>query len=154
MAGKIQEPKAIATHVLAVMARSLTSGFCYPIAYFPTKNIDGYQLVPIIWEAVMILEMVGVQVRALVCDGASQNRKFFKLHEMEDNINKSCDGTVYWVYNRFAEDERKIFFIRDPPHLMKTLRNNIENSNSNSNTRHLMVRNRITNFHSVFNFHS
>lgn len=121
------------------MARGLTSSFCYPIAYYPTTNADGYQLVGIIWEAVMILEMVGIQVRALVCDGASQNRKFFKLHEMENGENKSEDGTVYWVYNRFAEDKRKIFFIRDPPHLIKTIRNNVENSSGNSKTRHLMV---------------
>ena len=33
----------------------------------------------------------------------------------------------------------KIYFICDVPHLMKTTRNNIENSPANLNTRNLMV---------------
>ena len=49
--------------------------------------------------------------------GASTNRRLWKLHS-EDG------GTIYKVNNVFAADvERPLFFVSDPPHLLKTIRN-------------------------------
>lgn len=129
----------IATHVLAFMARGMFKRFNYPIAYFASRGYDSDQLYPIVWESVRVLESLGLQVRAFVCDGASPNRKFFKMHQMAENENCSDDGVVYWTYNRYRKGER-IYFFSDTPHLIKTVRNNIENSHAHNNTRQLMVR--------------
>ena len=42
------------------------------------------------------------------------------------------------VYDKDDKD-RKIYFISDVPHLIKTTRNNLENSHGNTNTRNLHV---------------
>ena len=56
---------------------------------------------------------------AVTCDGASVNRRFMKLHDPH----KSSDMT-YKVLNIYTADERRyIYFISDPPHLIKTVRN-------------------------------
>ena len=50
----------------------------------------------------------------------------------------SEEGVVYWVTNRY-DFSRKIFFFSDPLHLIKTIRNNFENSGGHSYTRNHMV---------------
>lgn len=58
-----------------------------------------------------------VKVLGVTCDGSSVNRRFFKLHETE------CSGITYKVPNPFAPEKRDLYFISDPPHLLKTVRN-------------------------------
>lgn len=135
-----KESREMATHVLSVMARGLLKHFTYPICYFATVTADADQLFNILWEGVRVLEAIGIKVLAFICDGASQNRRFFSLHKFSDGSNVSVDGVVYWCFNRFDPNkERKIYFLSDPPHLMKTLRNNIEKSDRYSSSRHLMA---------------
>ena len=49
-------------------------------------------------------------------DGASVNRSFVKLHQHSTEM-------LYKVPNPYAEDKRPLYFISDPPHLIKTARN-------------------------------
>jgi len=69
-----------------------------------------------VWQAVSRLERLGFHVLALTCDGASPNRKLWKLHSKGDDM-------VYKVPNPYANDSRYLYFISDPPHLLKTIRN-------------------------------
>ena len=119
------------------MARGIVKHFNYPIGYFATKAADADQLYNIIWEAVRCLEMSGIRVVAFVCDGASQNRRFFSMHRLSDGTNVSPEGVVFWTPNRY-DMNRRIYFISDPPHLMKTIRNNVERSTTGG-TRNLIV---------------
>ena len=91
--------------------------------------MTGDLLMDPVWEAISRLERQGIRVLALTCDGASVNRRLWKLlGNSGENIHK--------VDNIFApEAERPIFFISDPPHLLKTLRNCLS-----SKTRKLWVR--------------
>ena len=59
----------------------------------------------------------------------------FVLHECTHKGNVSVDDVVYWTWNRFNE----IFFTSDPPNVIKTLRNNLENPHGNHNTRQLIL---------------
>ena len=52
-------------------------------------------------------------------DGASPNRKLMRLHKDASD----ATGIVYKVYNPFSEDKHHLYFISDPPHLVKTMRN-------------------------------
>ena len=85
------------------------------------------QLYNIIWEGVEMLHTVGLRVRAFVSDGASTNRKFYDL----------CAKSNYYTTNPFAEG--RIYFFADAPHLLKTARNNLENSGGHNRTRNMMV---------------
>jgi hypothetical protein len=83
------------------------------------------------WKAVLFLEEAGFHVRAMTCDGASANRKFFRLHNMGEDV------TYYAPHP--TRDGEKLYFICDVPHLIKTTRNNWENSEWNSNSKNLEV---------------
>ena len=80
----------------------------------------------------------------MVCDEASPNRRFYRIHELADGGNNSPDGVVYWIYNSF-DIRHKIYLFFDVLHLLKTIRNNFENSHGHNNTRNLMV-NGLSNF--------
>ena len=58
------------------------------------------------------MEMTGIKVDALVCDGASQNRKVFVLHKLANGINMSSDGVTYWIYNRLDPEQKKGVFLQ------------------------------------------
>jgi len=56
-------------------------------------------------------------VLALCCNGASSNHKLWKLHSKDNEL-------LYRVPNFYAaEGQRFLYFISDPPHLLKTIWN-------------------------------
>ena len=81
----------------------------------PTSQL----IFPIVWETIRLLESGGLRVLCVTADGASPNRKFFRMH-------KSIH--VHKTPNVYSEDDRWIYFIADPPHLIKTVRNCWSNS--------------------------
>ena len=102
-----------ATHVLTFMVSGILSNFEFPYASFPCSSISGDQLYSLVWGCVRRLEACGFKVIAFTCDGASANRKFFKLHKSPET------KLIYKTNNPYA-NERPVFFISDPPHLIKT----------------------------------
>ena len=104
------------------------------VGYHASAGFTGDQLFPVVWEATRVLESIGFKVRNWVRDGAAPNRRFFLINGLEEEKR----GRQYWTVNSYAP-KRKIFFISDVPHLLKTTRNNLENSHGNNNTRNLHV---------------
>ena len=107
----------VATHVLALMVRGLFLPLSFPMAHFPTNKLTADKLFVIIWEAVERLERLGFKVIAITGDGASINRKFFKMHS------GTHTAICYKTVNPYADDSREMFFVSDVPHLVKTTRN-------------------------------
>ena len=72
-------------------------------------------LYPVIWKAIRILEtsIVNLKVLFITCDGASANQKFFNIH---GEVNEF----IHYTENPYSVDDRKIYFISDVPHLIKT----------------------------------
>ena len=120
------------------MARGLLKRFSYPVGYFSSRGFTSDQLFPVTWRATRILEAIGLEVVVVACDGATPNWRFFRTRTIENELNMSEEGVGYWVTNRY-DLSRKIFFFSDPPHLVKTIRNNFENSGGHNYTRNLMV---------------
>ena len=78
------------------------------------------------WEAAAILELTcHLPVIAAVSDGASSNRKFYRMHDLLDG--KRSVDIVNRTVNLYAPD-RFIWFFSDTPHLMKTTRNCVYHS--------------------------
>ena len=75
-------------------------------------------LFPIVWEAIRQLESIGFKVICVTGDGASKNRKFFRLHGTGDSF-------TYKTHNSFANPEKKsmLYFKFDPLHLIKAAKN-------------------------------
>lgn len=123
------------------MVRGLFSDLKFPYAQFPCSSVSGDQLFEPFWEAVRRLEKCGFKVMGLTCDGLSANRKLFRMHMHSEKSSKKSKSHVqpkpttkstieehksklpYKVANRYAEDDRSIYFFSDPPHLLKTVRN-------------------------------
>ena len=123
--------RTVASHMLLFMVRGMFSKLEFPYAHFATRGISADALFPLVWDAVYRLESVGFNVIAFSCDGASPNRKFYKMNRTEK-------GLVYKTNNPFSAD-REICFICDVPHLIKTTRNCWSNSFSHQNSRALWV---------------
>ena len=116
----------LASHILVFYIRGLLCDFEFAMAYFATKTATSYQIFPLFWDAVSILEgTCNLQKITVVSDGAAPNRKFYRLHRKLDN-EPDCD-VVYRTVNLFAP-ERFIWFFADAPHLMKTTRNCLSHS--------------------------
>ena len=69
---------------------------------------------------------------ATTCDAASPNRRLFRLHK--DTDGHAGKDVTYRTINFFAPD-RFIYFLSDPPHLVKTAGNCLYNSGFGQATR-------------------
>ena len=120
------EETPIASHALAFLVRGLCTSLKHVVAYYFTGNVTSFQLLPLFWRVVGVLETtVKLWVIAAVNDGASPNRKFFALHA-KLGCTLSC-GLVYKNPNIFFL-AWMIYFFADVPHLIKTARNCFYNS--------------------------
>ena len=132
------EEPPIATHMLVLMVRGITSHLQKPLAYFPCQGgFTSHELYNTINEAVEYLEFVGFKVHALTGDGASSNRKFYTLQKNPNDESSTIRGTTFATNHIIRPDER-LFFMSDTPHLMKTTRNCWEHSTKDG-TRNMMV---------------
>ena len=101
--------------MLVIMVRGLFSQLEYPYAQFRCNSLSSDEIFDPFWEAVARLERLGFKVMGLCCDGLAANRRLFALHSDEPN--------TYKIVNPYAEETHHLFFISDPPHLLKTVRN-------------------------------
>ena len=129
----------IATHILAFLIRSIGNTFKFSLANFATSGVSASEMFSLLWKAISIWELNSLKVLAVTCDGASPNRKLFKIHfpmTYEDDMNPDVDVT-YKTINLLSKEKRFIYFISYVPHLIKTTRNCWSNSGSNRCTHYL-----------------
>ena len=124
----------LATHALVFFVRGAASDLKYALAYFLTKDVTSYQIMPLFWKAVSILELLcNLWVCAAVSDGASPDRLFYELHS---GLVEPGEEVINYTPNLFAPS-RNIYFFCDAPHLLKTTRNCLFNSGSGRRTRNM-----------------
>jgi hypothetical protein len=76
----LEEVDSIASHALVFLVRGISTNLKFNLAYFATHNLTGAQIMPLVWQAVCILELTcKLWVIATISDGASPNRSFFGL---------------------------------------------------------------------------
>ena len=110
--------RPLAKTMIVFMVKGAFTNIKFPYAQFPMTSGTGYDLFPLLWQAIDRLECNGVCVLGVTADGASINRKLFKLHGMKDD-----DAIVYKTPNMYSKEKRELYFFSDPPHLLKTIRN-------------------------------
>ena len=86
-----------------------------PLAWYPTNVTPAYQMAIIFWELLNECEKRGLQIHAVVADGMSVNRRFFKLVSGSSTIPLDQPFTAP---NPHAPS-RPIFLCSDPSHLLK-----------------------------------
>ena len=121
-------------HILAFMVRSIACDLKYILGYFSMHIVTSFQIMPLFWKAVSILELsCNLWVCATVSDGGSANRKFCELHAgLVGENNSTC--VVHKTINLFVPT-RHVYFFSDAPHLLKTARNCLYNSGTGMHTR-------------------
>ena len=115
----LENVQKLATHVLVFLVKSVVNPLSYSFATFATNRITAFQIMPMFWQAVKYLERINLKVIAATADGASQNRKFFRMHKY------LCGDTdadvIYCTKNIHPKEMRFIYFFVDAPHLVKTV---------------------------------
>ena len=127
----------IATHMLVLMVRGLFISLKFPFAQFPTTGVAAYQLYPLITDAILRLEMLGFKVICLTSNGASPNRKLYKM--LQSNFVSDAGAVPYKMKNTYTVEDRCVYLMPDVPHLLKTTRNCWANSHAHSQSRCLWV---------------
>lgn len=131
-----QPESDLASHMFVVMVRGLFWNFTYPLAHYPTSKTSSDEIFALVWQSIEWLEMSGLKVVAVTCDGAATNRRFNDIHGTQQGTHAH---PIFKTPNPYAKD-RDIFLMQDPPHLVKCVRNTWANSYANQKTRTLWVR--------------
>ena len=85
--GVLEKVDDVATHALAFLVRGICTELKFGLAHFATTGATAAQLLPLFWEAVCILETsCNFWVIAATSDGASPNRRFYRLHNIVQQI--------------------------------------------------------------------
>jgi biotin operon repressor len=129
-------PPPLAKHMLVFMVRGIFSRLEFPYVQFPCASTSGDVIFPLVWECIKRLEACGLKVIATTADGASANRKFFKMHKQASGKDSEV---VYKTVNVYSPEKRPLFFISDVPHLIKTVCNCWSNSGAHNYTRTMKV---------------
>lgn len=103
-----------ANHALTIMARGITKKWKQPVCYFFVNNsCPEEDLKLIIFNTISNLTRIGLRVRALVTDQGANFLKFAR------KLNINAEN------NSFSVENKKIYYIFDTPHLLKSIRNNV-----------------------------
>lgn len=107
MAGK--EPKAeMATHILQFTFVGC-EGFEFPVAYYPTAQVDPVTLFHTYWEMVKTLQEIKFYVNMAICDGAQANRAFIALHFKSE---EDATASMFTTMNPYSGEPHS--FMMDP----------------------------------------
>lgn len=102
------------TSILVCMMTGINIKFKQVVGYWLTagadKNLDMHNVV---MESITKIVDAGLIVKSIICDQGPKNQGLAR--KLNINVNRT-----YFIYNNV-----KIFFFYDPPHLLKSVRNNL-----------------------------
>ena len=112
--------RPMAKTILQFFWSSIEGDFTWPVASFPINNINAKILGNCVWNTISILSEIQfgkdnenkVQVLYGVCDGATHSSAFFNQL-----------GSINWMTENPYNNNNPIFWLSDPPHMIKKLRN-------------------------------
>ncbi|XP_052129086.1 uncharacterized protein LOC127750738 isoform X2 [Frankliniella occidentalis] len=129
----------VATCILAFMLKGVSNNVKEVIAAYPSAAMKKEFLYDRVWEVIPACERRGIYILALVSDGCSVNRSFISMHTPATQ-SELHPGLVFDTKNPCSPD-RNLYFIADPPHLLKTIRNNFAKSGTGKKCTRLLTKN-------------
>ena len=122
-----------AQHVLQYIWSDLTFDFSVIASQFTSHHdFNADQLHAHFWQVIEGLEKCGLSTSLVVCDGCTTNLSFVARNtgrRLDPSFNQPLVNS--FCYNRFSD--RSLYFMVDPPHLCKSVRNWMESSHANGN---------------------
>lgn len=117
-----QEDLPLAKDAIVFLISGATDDFKLPIAYFLTNGLNGEDRAVLTNEILVRLSEIGLEIIAIIFDGLPANLAMCRLFGADfDN------GKAYFLDP--ANNNRKIYTILDPPHMLKLSRNCIGSRN-------------------------
>lgn len=108
-------------HGMIIMFVPFVGKWSQIVGVFATKgNVKGDILLKMMIEAVIIVEEAGLFVDHITCDGATWNRRMWKLA----GVSASSKNITCKVEHP-VDASRSLHFVSDFPHLIKCLRNGL-----------------------------
>ena len=114
---KSAKGEPVANKIVQFFWSSLEGDLCYPIASFPVRKLTTVKITMMVWKVIRRLSDMeygsGRRVRTLygLCDGASYGSAFFERPMQQ----------TWMTTNPFSKDHDPIFWISDPPHMIKKM---------------------------------
>ena len=121
LSNDVPHTRPIAKTMFVMMVRGIFCNINFPYAQFPVASAKAEDIFPLLWKTIGRLELNGLHVLGVTGDGASVNRKLFRMHTQEKG------KIVHKTVNVYSDKARDLFFFSDPPHLLKTIRNAVAN---------------------------
>ena len=111
-----ERSEVLANHAIAFMVRGLAEKWKQPIGYYLSSGpMSGKDMKDHIFEAIQLLKDIGLTVGIVICDQGSNNQNLF-VRQLGVKPGKPyffCQGA-------------KVYTMYDPPHLIKSVRNNFK----------------------------
>ena len=106
----------LANHALAFVVRGIIHRWKQPFGYFLASGpMSGERMGELLFEAIKLLEESGLEVTLGISDQGSNSINLFQIR-LKTGVDKPF----------FVHQEKKVFVLYDPPHLIKNVRNNLK----------------------------
>lgn len=110
------DPSKIAKTAQVFMISSILSKYKDVVSIVPVNNLTAEQLKSMILNVMKEVEDIGFQIISLISDNNAINRKAFELFQPNKILLPSVPHPI--------DNSRTLFFIFDPVHIIKCVRNN------------------------------
>ena len=94
--------RPLAKCMLVFMVRGVFTSLRYPYVQFSAVSTKGASLFPLLRKVLARLAWLGMTVVSVVCDGASDNRRMFSMHDSNDKM-------VYKIPNLYTKKKIQFF---------------------------------------------
>ena len=112
----VKKTKELANHAIVFMIRGIVEQWKQAVGYFLSSGpLPGCDMKTLLLQCIGKLENIGLKVVVVVADQGANNRNMFKTQ-----LGVS-EAKPYFMHG-----DNKIFAMYDPPHLLKSIRNNLK----------------------------
>lgn len=122
--GELETPvkNGVANHALVFIFRPYRGNWVQPIACFASENAaNGDVLHELITKATCLLHQSNAIVKSVVSDGCASNKKVMGLLGVTSGDSEAEPCRPYFLHA--MDEEIKIYWFTDVPHLLKCVRN-------------------------------
>ena len=115
--GSLGRKAQVANHAGVFMVRGLVDKWKQPVSYvLSSSTVEASDLKKLILLCLSEMTEVGLDVKVVICDQGTNNRS------MLEKLGVSIDQPF------FMHEGKKVYAMYDPPHLVKSVRNNLASS--------------------------
>ena len=112
----LERTHQLANHAIAFMVRGVIEKWKQCFGYFLSCGaMPGGEIKELVFQAIRKLRSIGLTVLALISDQGTNNQNLF-----ETNLKMTREKPYFFL------DDSKVFLLYDPPHLLKSVRNNFK----------------------------